>query len=220
MQIRDFLKIYGALVLFHLAVIYREDSGQMLYLSKPLILGSLLVYSYSRIKDYPKSWLWLLPALLFSLLGDIALMFTEQSAFLIGMGSFALAHLSYILFYGQQKPKLRVLPVVLALVIAVFSISLLLNWVTLPKDLELPIYGYFLFLSIHLVYSALAFADKQVNHWPLIGILLFIFSDWWIAYSKFGGGLDEHWHNRVIIMLTYGLAQAAIVLGLFSKPQA
>lgn len=217
MGIRDFLKIYTALVLFHLAVIYREDYGQMLYLSKPLILISLLVYLISHLKDLPKFWQWLIPALLFSLFGDIALMFAKESAFLIGMGAFALAHLAYIVFYGKLKAKFRPVPLVLALVFAFGSLTLLLQLVQIPAQFQVPIYAYFAFLSLHLCFSVLAFADGKISYWPLIGIGLFIFSDWWIAYSKFGGGVSLFWQDRIMIMSTYAAAQGAILLGLLAK---
>lgn len=217
MQIRDFIKLYGALVLFHLAVIYREDDAQMLYLSKPLILGSLIVFLISQIKELPKFWQWLVPALILSLAGDIALMFPHQLAFLIGMAAFALSHLSYLIFYGNLKAKFRALPVLIAAVLAGVSMALLLQQVQLPADLQIPIYAYFAFLTLHLCFSALAFADGKINYWPLIGIGLFIFSDWWIAFSKFGGGLDVFWQDRLIIMSTYGAAQGAILLGFLAK---
>jgi uncharacterized membrane protein YhhN len=219
MQIKDFLKIYGAIILFHLAVIFREDTGQMLYLSKPLIIISLILFAQSKLRAYAKYWLLLLPALVFSLIGDLALMFSEAPAFLIGMGAFALAHLFYILLYAKAGLRFKPIPIFGAVAFAGLSLYLLLLKVELPSDLQIPIFAYFGFLALHLIFATLSYTERKLI-WPLIGIALFIFSDWWIAYSKFGGGFEEHWHNRILIMFTYAVAQGAIILGLIQGKEA
>ncbi|WP_421754258.1 lysoplasmalogenase family protein [Croceimicrobium sp.] len=217
MKVRDFIKIYGAIILFHLAVVYRGDEGQMLWLSKPLILVSLLLFAFSKIREGAGFLMPLIPALVFSLFGDVALMFQQGPAFLIGMGAFALAHIAYSYWYLKQGTGLKWQAFVIALVLALAAMYALLQLVILPEELSIPIYGYFGLLSLHFILSAMAWQAQKISIWPLLGIALFIFSDWWIAWSKFGGALDEHWHNRFIIMLTYGLAQGLILLGIIAR---
>lgn len=217
MKVRDFIKIYGAIILFHLAVVYRGDEGQMLWLSKPLIISTLLFFAFSKIREGKAFLMPLIPALVFSLFGDVALMFQQSPAFLIGMGAFALAHISYSYWYLKQGSGLKWQAFILALLLSLGAMYLLLQLVVLPEELSIPIYAYFGLLSLHFILSAMAWQAQKISIWPLLGIALFIFSDWWIAWSKFGGGLDEHWHNRFIIMLTYGLAQGLILLGIIAK---
>ena len=214
MQIKDFLKIFGAIVLFHLAVIYRGEDGQMLWLSKPLIVGSLLLFTLSKNREGYKALGLVIIALFFSLAGDIALMFNEQAAFLIGMGSFALAHIFYVIWYQRIKPGFNLKGLFVGLSIAALALYLLESYTNIPADLSMAVYIYFALISVHMIISLIAFAQKLINWYPLVGILLFVLSDWWIAWSKFGDALDEQWHNRFVIMLSYAVAQALISIGI------
>lgn len=218
MQFRDFLKIFGALILFHLAVIYREESGQLLWLSKPLLLTSLLLFIISKIREGAVSLKTIAGALFFSLAGDVALMLEGQASFLIGMGLFAVAHIFYTAYYWSTiKLSFNLIASFISLGLAILSLFALINSIEIPADLSLPIYIYFGIITLHLMFSANAFWLKKINFWPLLGILLFTFSDWWIAFAKFGGGLEEEWHNRIIIMSSYAVGQGAIALGIAGK---
>ncbi len=214
MQIKDFLKIFGAIVLFHLAVIYRGDDGQMLWLSKPLIVGSLLLFTLSKNREGYKALGPIIIALFFSLAGDIALMFNEQAAFLIGMGSFALAHIFYIIWYLRLRSGLNLKALLLGVTISALALYLLEYYTSIPTDLSIAVYIYFALISLHMIFSLMAFAQKTITPYPIVGILFFVFSDWWIAWSKFGDALEEQWHNRLVIMLSYAIAQALICIGI------
>lgn len=216
MSIRDFSKIYGALVLFHLAVLYRGEGGAMLWLSKPLIVGALLVFVISKLKEVSglKPIIW---ALLFSWLGDIALMYDYNWSFLAGMGAFALAQIAYITWYARNWKGLHLSSLMLSLVISIGALYLLLSLVSLPEDLRVPVYGYFGLISIHLTLSLQTWSRAGINVFPALGIFLFVFSDWWIAWAKFGGGLNADSHNSLIIMLSYASAQGLIALGIYHR---
>lgn len=216
MSIRDFSKIYGALILFHLAVIYRGEGGMMLWISKPLIVGALLLFFISKIKEHP-SLKGIGIALFFSWLGDIALMYDYSWSFLAGMGAFALAQAAYIIWYLSQWRGFHLVSLIAALGLSALAFFALLSLVELPEDLELAVYAYFTLITGHFLVSAQSWAKGGISLYPLVGILLFIFSDWWIAWAKFGGGLQEDWLNSLIIMLSYSLAQALIGLGIYHR---
>ncbi len=215
MRAFDFLKLYGAIVFLHLATLYRQDDGVLYWLSKPLIIGSLLLFFLAKLKEHNLKGLFRLAwALGFSLAGDILLMFKEeQFYFLLGMAAFALAHLFYILWYLRTKPKLSPLPSILSLAIAGFGLWSILALVEIPYELENPIYGYFSLLSIHLFLAANAWKKSIHNLFPVLGIFLFIFSDWYLAFAKFGSGSGVIWFDPMVVMLSYSAAQGFIIMG-------
>lgn len=217
MKILDFLKLYGALVLFHLAVIYRQDQGQMLWLSKPLLVLSLLAFAWHKKAESKQDLRALMAALFFSLLGDIALMFQEKLYFLLGMGAFAIGHLAYIFYYLKKGLKWNTVVVFAVVMVLAASFFGLINLIVLPQELSLAVYLYFVIIGAHFIISALAFKSAKITLYPLLGILLFLFSDWWIAYHKFGEALSVSWHNNLIIMLSYAAAQGLIVLGVLAQ---
>lgn len=188
----------------------------MLWVSKPLIVGALLLFMISKLKEQP-SLRPIIVALFFSWLGDIALMYEFSWSFLAGMGAFALAQAAYIIWYLGNWRGLHLGSLVLSLALSAGALFALLTRVELPSELEFPVYAYFAIISGHLLLSAQSWAKAGVNLFPLIGTLLFVFSDWWIAWAKFGGGLKLDWHNGFVIMLTYSLAQAFIGLGIYHR---
>lgn len=219
MRAFDFLKLYGAIVFLHLATLYRQDDGVLYWLSKPFIIGGLLLFFLAKVSEQKLKGLnriaW---ALLFSLAGDILLMYKdEEHFFLLGMGAFSLAHLFYILWYLKVKPKLNVGASFGSLLLAAFGLWSLLAVVEIPYELENPIYGYFALLSIHLFLAANAWRRTLQNYLALLGIVLFIFSDWYLAYTKFGGGSPVVWLNPMIVMLSYSAAQGFIVMGILRE---
>src|SRR5262245_25420199 len=76
------------------------------YLSKPLIVISIAAYFYSQTRN-ARSPLrkWILLALLFSWIGDVALMFQgrDPNFFLAGLSSFLIAHIFYIIFFHRVR---------------------------------------------------------------------------------------------------------------------
>lgn len=219
MRAFDFLKLYGAIVFLHLATLYRQDDGVLYLLSKPLILGGLLLFFLAKVREQKLKGLnriaW---ALLFSLGGDILLMNKENAHyFLLGMASFGLAHLFYILWYLKVKPKLNVVASLGSLAFAALGLWSLIALVEVPYELESPIYAYFTLLSIHLFLAANAWRHRIQNYLALVGIGLFIFSDWYLAFDKFGGGSPVVWLDPMIVMLSYAAAQAFIVMGVLRE---
>lgn len=218
MRAFDFLKIFGAIVFLHLATIYRQDDGVLHLLSKPLIITSLLVYLVSKIRENKLQGLNQLAwALFFSLLGDIALMLEGEMYFKLGMGAFGLGHVFYILWYLKTKPKLGLFQSLGAIAFAILGLWSLLSLVSLPYEFEIPIYIYFVLLSVHLFLAWNAPGKSFNNKLAATGIAVFIFSDWFLAWDKFGEALPITWLNGMIVMLSYSAAQALIIMGVLKN---
>jgi uncharacterized membrane protein YhhN len=156
-------------------------------------------------------------ALAVSSLGDFLLgvrrlgSLDERSLFLLGLGSFLIAHLVYIALFRKYKASVlwklsspRVWGV-LAILIALGSILGIL-WQSLGSML-IPVLVYSLVLSCMGISAMLTDLGT-----PLAGFggLLFIASDAMIALNRFRSSFPGH---EQLIWITYYLAQFLILLG-------
>ena len=184
-------------------------------ISKPLLLLVLVGYFLLRTHSY-KSRLRtpIVLALMFSWMGDIALMFDHKYdlMFMVGLGCFLVAHLHYVYVFIQSynhsrfSSKQNRVWIPLLFMYTVMLINFL--WPSLG-DLRIPVLVYALVLLSMGITALLR--DVEIGyHWVLFGALLFITSDSILAINKFHTPIEL---GGVFVMLTYGLAQLFIVLG-------
>ncbi|MFD6974470.1 lysoplasmalogenase [Streptomyces sp. NPDC059949] len=169
-------------------------------LAKPLLMPLLVVHVITL--GAPRL---LVAALLFGWGGDLALLFDAEAAFLIGMGSFAVGHVCYLVLFGKRAAN--------PLLGGAYTLALLgtvaLLWADLPPDLRIPVAGYSLLLT------AMAFRSSALGLRAGIGGALFLLSDTLIA----SGVTDwpqlprpDFW-----IMATYVAAQYLLATGVTSR---
>lgn len=207
-----------AVTLFLLAVvsnllshIYLWDTVD--YISKPLLLPTLMVYLFFSVTEKSRLVKYLLLAMGLSWLGDVLLMFQPVSPifFILGLGSFLLAHIAYITVFrgarGDDKPKAFTFGTAFLLIVYGFLLMIIL-WPGL-NDLKIPVVLYTLVI-ITMGISAL-FRKAEGASMVLIGAFLFIASDSMIAVDKFYEPITA---ARFWIMSTYILAQFMIVAGM------
>ena len=185
-------------------------------LCKPLIVTTLIGYLDWRVNNVTKGLAkWVLLALLFSLTGDILLMFQDQNSlfFLLGLSAFLLAHIFYIFFFHQVRIKEKIKGNILLLgIVAVYYALLIYALAPHLGDMKVPVLVYgvvisFMFmLAMHLLFMKGTSAGK----WMMVGALLFVVSDSVLAINKFYQPFEA---AGIIIMLTYGAAQFFIVKG-------
>lgn len=191
-------------------------------ISKPLILGSLLLYFLSASSTKTKSFRFVISwALLFSLAGDILLLLEKIQPekgiwFILGLASFLFAHLCYLLsfrYLGGKKLNQNIIlifPMVLYLGAFLFYL-----WPDLPGDLKIPVGIYGAVISL-MALASIHFTGNQslmVRRYIVGGALLFMLSDSLIALGKFSFQANfGFW-----IMLTYAIAQWALVEGLLKS---
>ena len=204
--------------------LWAEYSQQevLILISKPLLISLLALWYFIQNRPFQHQFeRWILVGLLFSIGGDTLLMFVENGPkddrfFLLGLGSFLLAQLSYLTGFLKypgartgavfQRPFLA-LPFLLYLIVLLSSL-----WEGIPEAMKLPVAIY----ALAIVGMAVA-AYNLRNKWsittflPLIaGVLLFVLSDSLIAINKFGDPIPL---ARIFIMSTYIIGQYLIVLG-------
>jgi uncharacterized membrane protein YhhN len=190
--------------------------------SKPLIVTSLIIYFYQITK--PISWTLLskamMGALIFSLLGDILLLW--ENLFIYGLGAFLLAQVCYIIAFkiSQRNPNrifnvnfIRTfffnLPIYIAAAFVYFLIHKNLG------ALKIPVVIYIIIIVSMVTTARERF--KRVNpdsFWQVfVGACFFFVSDGMIAINKFYFEFPE---AGIMIMGTYVIAQLLIVMGIRS----
>ena len=200
-----------------------------------LIVTSVYLVS-TFFKPYPLSWvLKLLPIIIllhfslkrtfetkerihklfivglaFSALGDFFLGYDPVNRFVLGLGSFLVAHIFYIF---SLKPLLPIAGVIKRLPIIVlyclYGVCMFSLIYAGLGDLFIPV---FVYMAILLLMGITTLLSQKSNKWLLIGGISFILSDSFIGLDKF---YQEIPFASFFIMSTYYFAQFSLVKGLF-----
>src|SRR5687767_4253931 len=196
------------------AVFLNKES--LRYFTKPLISLSLIAYFISQT-SFVQSGLkkWVLLALVFSLGGDIFLLFEEKEPifFLLGLASFLIAHIFYIVFFHLIRIRENIAGnILLLLVVVVYYTALMTILSPFLENMKLPvrIYGVVISFMLLLALHTGFITNKKASLLMIIGAVLFIISDSLLALNKFYASFE---YAGISVMLTYGLAQLFIVEG-------
>lgn len=162
--------------------------------------------------------IWFLLALLFSLAGDIFLLFSMR-VFLLGLYAFFISHVFFIIGFNQIPPTLaQVLiggAIVIILTLAVgFLIQAKIAHKPELQKFRIPIIAYSIVLSSMAVSAGLSLFKAQypvgAACLALVGGLLFLASDSMLAYNRF---VKRFRAAPLLVIMTYHLAQFALILG-------
>lgn len=186
----------------------------LVYISKPFIISALwLLYKFQTTKT---NYFYSI-ALFFSLLGDVVLMFNGLNFFMLGLVSFLIAQVFYILIVSrriQNYSYSKMLKFSIPFLVLVVGLIYLLE----SKGLEgmlfpLVIYG----ITIGIFGTVALYSHfelkNEISKYMLFGALLFITSDALLAINSF----YEPMHVlNLIVMLTYISAQYYIYKSMMS----
>ncbi|MEM7243132.1 MAG: lysoplasmalogenase [Pseudomonadota bacterium] len=158
---------------------------------------------------------FIIVALVLSSLGDFALTHKTDSAFLTGLSFFALAHVFYFFEFMRFAPAdIWVLifdPSSLALLcLLVLAIALILPH---AGALKIPVLGY---MGIIAVMGIFGLALPDPFFWAIIGVVLFILSDFCLGLERFRPNLStvqKQWLARLVWPL-YWCGQVLILIGI------
>lgn len=199
------------------SVVGASSFSSFRYITKPIILIALLVYFVGNGKHLLKSTYYCtLSALLFSLLGDVFLMFDDQSNnyFILGLVSFLFAHILYCVVFLLRRGERKLLDFwLVTLLFLGYGIALFFLLKDNLGSLQLPVAVY---IIVILAMAVTAYGRrKKINtvsfNLVFLGALFFIASDTILALDKFM--FDLPW-SSFAIMGTYATAQFLIVKGL------
>ena len=215
---QKFVIVFAFIVLAELFFMNIESVFSLHYFTKPLIIGSLIAYFVPHSKHLKKSTRNLtLIALVFSVIGDMLLMFTDKSPhyFAGGLVAFLLAHVMYILVFVKKR-NIKVKPYFTIIFLAVYGGILFYMLKDGIGNMLIPVVVYMLAI---LTMASTAFwrkenVNKQSFYLVFIGALFFIISDSLIALDKFYLPIPL---ARTGIIITYAFAQLLIISGIIKQ---
>ena len=176
------------------------------YVCKPATLVLLIAVAVALDPVHGDTRTWFVVALVLSLLGDIFLM-VPRDLFVFGLGAFLLGHIAYAVGLNLHTEGLWLLGIPVVLVAGVLAVRLVRGIRRSGEDeLMGPVIAYVVVIGA-MVVSALA----SGNGMAAVGALLFMSSDALIGETRFVQA--RRWGGPVI-MITYHLGQAALVLSL------
>jgi uncharacterized membrane protein YhhN len=185
------------------------------YITKPAVMGAVIttLFVVGPPHDQTSRWI-ILAGLLFSLAGDVFLMF-EKDFFIWGLASFLIAHIFYVVAFAQgvawnNSQLLYLLPFLL---VAAGMLKVL--WPHLPKKLVIPVIVYATALILMGWFAARRFDvgvfGQTSDVLNLVGALLFLVSDGVLSIQRF---IKKKPLFQVIVLSTYFPAQLCFALAL------
>lgn len=188
--------------------------------TKPSLLVLLMAWYVTTARHEKQSLsTMLLAALVFSWGGDVLLMGTGEWYFMLGLGSFLLAHVFYIFTFRQFRNEdetnaLQGLQRVrFAFPIVLFGTGLVVILYPNLGGLTVPVLLYAGVLTLMVLNALFRFGRTSATSFAYVfgGAILFMISDSVLAINKFLEPVDG---AGLWIMLTYIAAQFFIVKGL------
>jgi len=185
--------------------------------SKPLLMPLLMFYVYESARGKVLLTILLLClALIFSWGGDIALLYSGQGFFVLGLGLFLLAHVLYTFLFLKgidfkiEVSIVRIVPVV------VFALAYLYFLSPGTGDMTIPVILYTIVVSGMAAVALLRAGRVTERSYKLVvvGSICFLVSDAMIGYSKF---VSNFFCSECLIMVTYIVAQYFIAEGLLDQ---
>jgi uncharacterized membrane protein YhhN len=171
------------------------------WLMKLLPMAILVFIAISQLKD--KTGKIFIVGLVFSGFGDFFLDYEPINGFVLGLGSFFIAHVCYLIALKPiEKKKLGLVGLYGVYGIAIFS--LIAGGL---DELFIPVLAY---MSILLIMAMMTLVSKRSNNWLVLGGLSFVFSDSLIGIDKFYYPIP---YAPIMIMLSYYFAQYALLRG-------
>jgi uncharacterized membrane protein YhhN len=212
MPIRTIILPACVLVTAALAVWSEAKGRRRLHrVAKPLSTILIIAVAALAATPLPEAYKTLILAgLLFSLLGDIALMFPEKW-FTAGLAAFLAAQVLYVLAFrpaiGYKASTVIFLPFIF--------FGLLMFFLLAPNlgKLKVPVLVYVAAITAMAGFAANRFVDLGGMR-PLLafaGAVLFLISDSVLAYDRFGRKLGP---ARILVLATYFPAQLLIALSI------
>ncbi len=219
----SFIIIFVTILILDLVIKDTLDNILFRYLSKSLIMISLIIFYLMHQKEKQKRSLYIMCIALFSfLLGDMFLINYEDIIFyILGVFLFICGKLFYVFRFSNQKDfKLsNLLPFLgLSFIYMFFIMHLVID--NLGSFL-LPVFIYLFICLMLLLFSFLRKNAVNSTSYLLVGIgvLLSVINDSVTVLQSF---YDPNiiLHYDVFVMLMYGVSQYLIVLGIIKETQS
>ncbi len=223
-----FTVIYAVVGMLEMTGEMLRESGEtvvLVYTMKPLLMPVLMGWILANRELLKEKFMKIiLISLVFSMGGDVFLMFRNDDLFVFGLASFLIAHVLYIVgFVGSNKLASPQLPLGGKLVFAIPYAFFVTGFLFILKDyillnpatqkMFIPVVIYACVIGTMGIFASwrISSTGKASFYMVLCGALLFIASDSMIAINKFVQPLP---YASLLIMSTYITAQYLIVRGM------
>jgi uncharacterized membrane protein YhhN len=188
------------------------------YLAKPGVMTCLFIWLYLT-SGFQGALAWFGVGILFSLAGDIALLFIER-LFLLGLVAFLLAHIAYLVGLNIPFPQaMGVWTIGIALVIGLNALRVIRRILEGLRNrgqtrLVLPVIAYSTVITLMLLSALITLFRPDWKSTPALlvsaGGFLFYMSDIILAWNRFVAPIKN---GRMLNIGLYHLGQIAIVVG-------
>ena len=188
------------------------------FIAKPAVMVCLFIWLYATA-GLQGALLWFGIGILFSLAGDIALMFIDRF-FIVGLTAFLLGHIAYLIGFNTPFPQTTsAWSLALAIVLGLGSVRVLRRIVESIRAkgqtrLVIPVLIYGIVITLMLLAAMLTLFrldwDATAAVLVSLGAALFYFSDIILAWHRFVVPIKN---GRMFNIWMYHLAQIAIVVG-------
>ena len=193
------------------------------FIAKPAVMICLFLW-LSLTTGLHGPLLWFGIGLLFSLAGDIALLFIDRF-FILGLAAFLLAHIAYLLGFDipfPQTPGVWVFGLVIVIGLGARSLldRILAGVRQTQAELVTPVIVYSTVITLVLLSALLTLFRPDWASTPAylvsLGAFLFYLSDIVLAWNKFVTPIKN---GRMLNIGLYHLGQIAIVVGVVMQFQ-
>ena len=218
LALRRLLPLAGAVaaVLAIASAPWALDCAWLNLVFKPLATLCVIAWAALGRSDDGRVKRWIVVGLVFSLAGDVALLWPVQG-FLAGLVAFLLGHLSYLVAltrrvrFGASPPAFGAWAVVAASVLAGL-------WHGVPAELRVPVLVYVCALGAMAAQATSAWLARRgaadAARWRTVaaGGALFVLSDAILAADKFVGGvpMPTLWNLSIYWLAQWFIACAAV----------
>lgn len=185
------------------------------FITKSLLMPFLMLFLFFETKEQnTKLSKMVMFGLFFSFLGDVFLLKDkEEIFFLLGLGSFLICHIFYIIGFSESG-FLKNFNLIKSLPFLLYGIGLYVFLFPHLGKFAPTVLVYALVISVMEIVAINRKAHKNSYLLILLGAILFIFSDSIIAFDKFYQPFSL---ANFCIMTLYILAQISIVFGVIKQ---
>ena len=192
------------------------------YIAKPAVMVTLFIWLWtaSRLNS---ALLWFGIGVLFSLAGDILLMFSLDRFFLAGLVAFLLAHIAYVIGFNIPIPGFSAWGIILAVMVGLGGTRIIRRILAQLESkgqgrMRIPIILYSFVISLMLLSAMMKLMDISWSATSSLlvsaGAFLFYISDIILAWNKFVSPIQN---GRIYNIAAYHLGQIALIAGVIMQ---
>jgi uncharacterized membrane protein YhhN len=206
-----FLIILGVVSVVYLNLLVRKPGLLQSILKGCLMPLVLLVYVFGTLGANKEIILWIILALVFAWIGDILLLkISNLLCFRLGLVSFLIGHLCYIIAMFAFIQPLNIPVLVVCIVVAVCLGIILYRLVQPSNEMKIAVFAYETIILAMAIFALQLFVAQgsPFGAFVLAGSICFVASDTALALATF-----RQKPYNLFVMITYIAAQLLITLG-------